>query len=180
MAHERPWSWLGLSLPEGWRLWVSGGLILTLAVFQIQALLSVARSADQRAIIRNKVHALADMLPHTRRDLAMFVLLSLTAGCCEEFLFRGFFVWVLTPWFGWWGAAFVATVLFGLLHAYQGLDGIIRTGVVGALLVLVVAWTESLYPAMVLHALVDLGSGVMAWLTLRTTMSDAPPSHEST
>jgi CAAX protease family protein len=58
-------------------------------------------------------------------------------------------------------------VLFGGLHAYQGWGGVIRTGVFGALYTAIVGFTESLWPAIVLHTLVDGFSGVMAWLVLR-------------
>jgi hypothetical protein len=50
---------------------------------------------------------------------------------------------------------------------YQGWNGALRTGVVGAFFTLVVGIFNSLWPAIALHALVDLGAGMMAWLALR-------------
>ncbi len=50
---------------------------------------------------------------------------------------------------------------------YQGWNGVLRTGIVGAVFTLVVAIFDSLWPAIALHALIDLGSGMMAWLALR-------------
>ena len=47
------------------------------------------------------------------------------------------------------------------------MDGVLRTGMVGAFLTLVVAILGSLWPAIALHALIDLGSGMIAWLALR-------------
>ena len=41
---------------------------------------------------------------------------SLTAGFCEEFLYRGYFIWVLAPWLGWWGAAAVSLLFFAVSH----------------------------------------------------------------
>ncbi|MCI0376926.1 MAG: CPBP family intramembrane metalloprotease [Gemmataceae bacterium] len=41
---------------------------------------------------------------------------SLTAGFCEEFLFRGYFIWVFAPWLGWWGAAALSVLIFAILH----------------------------------------------------------------
>jgi membrane protease YdiL (CAAX protease family) len=92
---------------------------------------------------------------------------SLTAGFCEEFLFRGYFIWVFAPWLGWWGAAALSVLIFAILHAYQGWNGVLRTGIVGAVFTLVVAIFNSLWPAIALHALMDLGAGMMAWLALR-------------
>jgi membrane protease YdiL (CAAX protease family) len=67
-----------------------------------------------------------------------------------------------------WGAAALSVVLFGLAHAYQGAKGIVTTGIVGSLLTLVVLIFGSLWPAIVLHALLDIQQGVVAWLVLRS------------
>jgi hypothetical protein len=45
--------------------------------------------------------------------------------------------------------------------------GVIQATVFGALLTLIVAVTGSLVPAMIFHAVLDVGSGVMAWISLR-------------
>jgi membrane protease YdiL (CAAX protease family) len=69
------------------------------------------------------------------------------------------------------GLAGLPDVLFVALfeagHAYQGWNGVLRTGIVGAMYTLVVAAFNSLWPAIALHAVLDLGGGVMAWLALR-------------
>jgi membrane protease YdiL (CAAX protease family) len=109
-------------------------------------------------------------MPRNQRELFCFGALSITAGFCEEFLFRGYFIWALTPWLGWWGAAALSVVLFAGWHAYQGWSGVLRTGIVGAFFTLVVAISGSLWPAIVLHVLIDIGSGVIAWLALRGTV----------
>lgn len=113
-------------------------------------------------------------MPRTRAELIWFAGLGLTAGCCEEFLYRGYLVWALAPRLGWWGAAAASVPLFALLHGYQGVGGVVRTGVAGALFTLVVALTGSLWPAIALHATVDVGSGIVAWLALR----EGPPTPE--
>ena len=82
-------------------------------------------------------------------------------------LYRGYFIWVFSPWVGWSGAAALSLSLFAIGHVYQGWNGVLRTGIVGAFFTLVVAISGSLWPAIALHALIDLGSGVMAWLALR-------------
>ena len=94
---------------------------------------------------------------------------SLTAGFCEEFLYRGYFIWVFAPWLGWWGAAALSLLFFAIAHVpvYQGWNGALRTGIVGAFFTLVVAIFGSLWLAIALHALLDVGQGMIAWLALR-------------
>jgi membrane protease YdiL (CAAX protease family) len=50
----------------------------------------------------------------------------------------------------------VAAVAFGLAHAYQGLTGILTTGVLGGVLAGVYLSTGSLLLPVLLHAAIDL------------------------
>jgi len=167
---DRPWSALKLVAPGGWRLLLAAGAVTILAALYASQAATLARSPEARARVRQAIVPLEALLPHTTPELRWFLAVSLTAGVCEEFLFRGYFAWTLAPWLGWWGAAALGAGCFGLLHAYQGRSGIVRTAVVGAMMVLVVALTRSLVPAMALHALVDVGSGVVTWIALREPM----------
>jgi uncharacterized protein len=167
MASGRSLASLGLTVPEGWRLWTAFALLLLLAAYQGWAIRTLTRSPEQRAALRQQVSSLVAVLPHTRTELHWFGGVSLTAGICEEFLYRGYFIWVFAPWIGWWGAAALSLPFFAIAHLYQGWNGVLRTGAVGAIFTLVVAVHESLWPAIALHVLVDLGSGTMAWLALR-------------
>jgi membrane protease YdiL (CAAX protease family) len=101
------------------------------------------------------------------------VAVSLSAGVCEEFIFRGYLIWAFQPMFGLWGAAVFSVVVFAAAHAYQGAKGVLSTGVVGSLFTLVVLVFGSLLPAMVLHALVDIGGGLVAWLALRKMQGES-------
>lgn len=165
-ANDRSWASLGFSVPNGWRLWASIVLFLLIAIYYVYAIATVARSADARASIRQQ-GTLAVVLPHTRVELYRWGGVALTAGFCEEFLYRGYFIGAFAPWLGWWGAAALAVLFFAAGHAYQGWRGVLHTGIVGAVFTLVVGIFDSLWPAIALHALVDISSGVMAWLALQ-------------
>lgn len=176
MAFDRSWTSFGFSVPQGWRLWTAIALFVLVAAYFAHAIATVARSADVRASVRQQFYgALADVLPQRRTEMYWFGAVSLTAGFCEEFLWRGYLIWVLAPWLGWWGAAAVSLVVFAISHAYQGWRGILRTGIVGAIITLVVAIFDSLWPAIALHALVDLANGVIAWLVLREGAAGGDP-----
>jgi len=115
------------------------------------------------AEIRDRMRPLERMLPHGRGEWTPFVRLSLTAGVCEELLYRGFLTWYFSHVLGWWAAAGVAAVAFGLAHAYQGVRGVALTTLVGAFLAAIYAVSGSIYLGMLLHALMDLHSGHLAW-----------------
>lgn len=174
----RPWSALKLTMPEGWRLAVAVALVAAYSVYQLYSIAQLRRDPALRESVRPQVAAVADVVPHTRPELSKFTAVSFTAGFCEEFLYRGYFLWALAPWLGWWGAVALSTVCFALGHAYQGWLGVLRTGIVGALYALTVWLLDSLWPAIVLHVLVDVFGGVMAWLVLRNDPpAPAPALH---
>jgi len=168
VANERSWTSFGFSVPDGWRLWTSIALFLLLAAYFAYAVATLDRSSDARASLRQQFGKLTALLPHTRTEMYWFGGVSLTAGFCEEFLFRGYFIWVFAPWLGWWGAAALSLLFFAVGHVgvYQGWNGALRTGIVGACFTLVVGIFGSLWPAIALHALLDLGQGMIAWLAL--------------
>jgi uncharacterized protein len=105
--------------------------------------------------------------PHSRVELASWLGLSLTAGICEEFIFRGYLIRVFQPALGVWLAAAASLIVFAAAHAYQGAKGVVAVGAVGTLFTLIVLVFGSLVPAMAVHTLVDAGEGFVAWLALR-------------
>jgi membrane protease YdiL (CAAX protease family) len=173
-ASNRSLASLGFTLPEGWRLWVGIAVVMGFVAYQAFGIAVLLRSPEQRAGLRQQFNALESVLPHTRAELPWFAGVSLTAGFCEEFMYRGYFIWVFAPWLGWWGAAALSLPFFAVAHAYQGWKGVLRTGAVGAFFTLLIAVFESLWPAIAVHALVDLGSGVMAWVVLREAPATSP------
>lgn len=167
LGYDRSWALLGFTLSAGWGLWVAAGLIAAFTILQGRGALQVRRSARARSKLRATYANLVAILPHTLTELYCFLALSITAGFCEEFVFRGYLIWALAQWMTWWAAAAIAAILFAAGHSYQGMSGILRTGILGAVLTLVLAISGSLWPGIVLHALIDIGSGLIAWLVLR-------------
>jgi membrane protease YdiL (CAAX protease family) len=95
-------------------------------------------------------------MPTERR---VFALLALTAGICEELLYRGFGLAALrwaVPDIGQPALIVVTAAAFGLAHLYQGRLGVTLTGLLGAYFAWIAIATGSLVPVMLLHALLDL------------------------
>ncbi len=104
-------------------------------------------------------HATIALLPRTPGERRLFTLVGLTAGICEEWLYRAFFLAVVAALAGGppdWLLVAVAGVAFGLAHAYQGLAGIALTGVLGSVFASLYLSTGSLLLPVLLHVLVDL------------------------
>lgn len=105
---------------------------------------------------------LAALLPRNAVERRLFAGLAVFAGFGEEVVFRGFLLAVLTPALGdVWLALVVSSLAFGVLHAYQGPLGMLRTATLGGLLGVSVVLDGSLWPAIVVHVLVDLVGGLL-------------------
>lgn len=169
VKEHRIWGSIGFALPHEWRLLGAIGLVLTVGLIQALSVNRINGSHSRRVRLRDRFGSLAAMLPHSSSDLRVFIPLSVTAGFCEEFIFRGYLLWAFQTALGLWGAAVLSVMLFAAGHAYQGAKGVASAGIFGALLTLVVLGFGSLWPAIALHALVDIGGGLTAWLSFRET-----------
>jgi membrane protease YdiL (CAAX protease family) len=108
---------------------------------------------------RRHSEGFAGLLPETAAERFAFVLLSLTAGICEESLYRGFLIRYLhdfAPALPLLLTVAAAALLFGLAHLYQGRAALFRTGIAGLAFGLLFVVTGSLIPCILLHALIDL------------------------
>lgn len=126
--------------------------------------------AAARALRVDETETLEHLLPRTGGERIAFVGVSITAGVCEEFVFRAFLIPALAVVLGGTGAAVaVSSLVFGFLHGYQGAIGIVRTAALGLLLALPLLATGSILPSMIVHAALDLivGLWLADWLLRR-------------
>ncbi|HEY0737567.1 MAG TPA: CPBP family intramembrane glutamic endopeptidase [Herpetosiphonaceae bacterium] len=119
-------------------------------------------------------------LPQTPRERAVWVLLSVTTGVCEEVLFRGFALHYLTrgplalslPL-----GVVIACALFGVGHRYQGWRGALQTCGFGACMCALFVATGSLLLPIVVHILVNLRIALLPprQAQLRPVIADLRP-----
>jgi hypothetical protein len=108
---------------------------------------------------------LANMLgPQSGLSMAMFVLLSCTAGFVEEILFRGYLQRQITALSG---NAYVGVVgsaiFFGAGHGYEGARRMVLIAVLGLMFGLLTLLRKSLRPGMMAHAFFDSLQGALLW-----------------
>lgn len=157
-----------IPVADGWP-WSAIGVGVFVALAQVINLAMVWRNADKLTEIKKKIGELSNLAPQTPREDRLWDMVSITAGVCEEILYRGLLLATLVALVGTWPAVAITSLIFGLGHAYQGISGIAKTGLVGLVLALLTVSSGSLYIAIVLHAVVDLTSGRIMGRALQAT-----------
>jgi membrane protease YdiL (CAAX protease family) len=102
------------------------------------------------------------ILPQGPLELAIWTVVSVTAGFVEEFVFRGYLqqqfgAWCRTPYAG----ILLSALVFGAAHLYQGVASAAMIVIVGLCFSLTAHVTRSLVPGMLAHGFEDLFSGLL-------------------
>jgi membrane protease YdiL (CAAX protease family) len=132
--------------------------ILALQPF-LQSLRGLRWRRAYAAAIRREFAGIPGFIPNDVAERGTWILLSLTAGLCEEILYRGFLIRFLHDGslaLPIWGALALSSLCFGLGHAYQGRKGVVTSTIAGLGFGLLFLLSGSLIPGIVLHALIDL------------------------
>lgn len=158
----------------GWQ-WLAIGLGLAATLAMLVQMVVVLRNRENLEQMRDSMGDLAQLAPQTPEENRRFGFVAVTAGICEEILYRGLLLATLTPVIGVWPAVAATSVIFGLGHLYQGWVGVAKTGVVGLVMALLTVFSGSLFVAILLHAVVDLTSGRLMRAALLTVPERAEP-----
>jgi uncharacterized protein len=153
---------LGLG-SHGWIQMVASGLLGAIFIGGLQWL-NLRRIGKMEGEAPELLRKLASrLLPVNLREYLPYSALAITAGVCEEFVYRGFAIAAFSKTgLPLWMVVIVSSVLFGLAHAYQGRGGIVSTGIFGVMLAIGRLGFGSLVPAMMWHAGLDLAAGIAA------------------
>jgi len=177
LARGIAWAELGVASITGLSLLaatIGGALLVGLGHW---ANIRRMAGSDQPNVAR--LRALGERLfPRSGRELALFLALAVTAGVCEEFLFRGFVMAALhRAGLAAWLTVLISSVMFGVAHLYQGKGGSVGTALLGALFALVRLAYGNLLPPVVWHTTLDVVAGIAGTRYL-VGKSDTPKASE--
>ena len=139
---------------------VLSGLFFAYGLRQIISSLMSAkfREAAEKQMEDSVLNAI---LPRSKKEKRVFVFLSFSAGVCEEIIYRGLMLFVLYAMFPdipIFLVVLISGLLFGISHIYQGVQGVIMTAIIGALLMCLFLVTNSLILVMMLHFFHDFSA----------------------
>jgi len=154
--------WIPLGSLAAWSVGLTLAGLATMVLFRQ---IAVTGSGADDTLVR-------DLLPQSRRERGVFAVLSVAAGVGEEVAYRGYAVPSLATAFGVPGSVLLTSLVFGILHGYQGLLGTARTALIGGILACGLLGSGSLLPSIIAHTVIDLVAGLL----LRERL--LPPSSE--
>jgi membrane protease YdiL (CAAX protease family) len=137
------------------------GIALVFLLYQTISLLTSSKAREKAKEQIKDGEGVGMMIPRTKKEKRWFALLSLSAGICEEIIYRGFLVFLIQavfPGLPIWLMILIPSVIFGVGHFYQGAKGMLMTGMIGMVFMSVFLVTDSLFLCMVLHFLMDFSS----------------------
>jgi len=137
--------WFAPPLPAHAPVWL---IVEIVVVTLLIVLVSMKRGGQSRSIEL--------MAPRSRTERIVFIFAALSAGVCEEIIYRGFMIRFFEQWSGLTAAVVLAAVAFALAHVYQGLQGALLTFFLALLFTFLFFLGGSLWLPMLFHAVGDL------------------------
>jgi len=108
------------------------------------------------------------LLPQSLVEILIWIATSITAGICEEMVFRGFLQRQLHALSGNIAIAVLGQgFIFGLFHSYQGWRKVVVISVLGILYGALAAWRRNLRVNIVAHAFTDVWEGWLKFVVWR-------------
>lgn len=106
--------------------------------------------------------AVDSMLPKSAVEISLWIIVCLTAGFCEEMVFRGYLQKQFHAFTGSIAAGILLQgIVFGIAHGYQGWKNVVVISALGVLFGMLAAWRRNLRVNMITHAWSDIWEG---WL----------------
>lgn len=101
------------------------------------------------------------LVPGTPLEFLMWFLVCVTAGICEELIFRGYLLHQFSSIGGKiWIGVVVSSLIFGASHGYEGAAVMIVIFVYGLLFCMLALKTRTLRPGMIAHGWQDFFTGL--------------------
>ena len=164
--HGRSFASLGFSMPQAERpaMWMT--MVALFMGFYAYDTISQMVSSEKRAEVWRRWQKNTPFMPLTYRELVPYSGMAITAGICEEIMFRGFLIQYLLAMFGTSKSGMTAAIalpalVFAVSHRYQGWQAVFKILLMSILFGYIYVYTQSLWIPIVLHIIVDQIGGLI-------------------
>lgn len=152
---------LGLGFLENWILLGALILFLLLTIGALAYFLDVP--LNKMTSLQKKLKDVSFILPKTLTAYRWSIALAITAGICEEILFRGFIYGELINFMSVPFAILVTNLLFALGHTGMKLKNMVGSFLLGLFWSILYYFTGSLWVPIATHIIVDVYSATLMY-----------------
>jgi membrane protease YdiL (CAAX protease family) len=167
------WSYFGLSQPN-WKKSITKGIMYAIGIFILFDI--VLQPFFELIFGEIDLQNFEDLKGNLINYVLFIVFMWIVAGFGEEFLFRGYILKRLSVIFGdtnnaWWLAILISSIIFGLAHFYQGVTGVLTTGLIGFIFgIIFFKNKQNLTVAMFTHGFYDMIGITLIYLNEERTI----------
>jgi membrane protease YdiL (CAAX protease family) len=154
------WKNIGMSRPLNWQNTILAGIGIGILyqLFSISVLVPVLHRLTNASLDLSSFEALRGNVT----QLALWLVVAWTfAAFGEEMAYRGYFLNRIADLFGrtnfgWGSGIVISSVFFGLVHRYQGINGVIETFIFGGVMACLYTISKrNLWLPIIVHGVID-------------------------
>jgi membrane protease YdiL (CAAX protease family) len=138
---------------------LAAALAISIAIVMVLPQFQALSNARVREKLMRQYARLSFLTPSTAVEFRWYTVAAITAGICEETVYRGFLIHYLgiQPWhLGIAAAVVVSSLAFGAAHLYMGAKALLSTAISGVIFCALFLLTGNLLLPIIFHAAVDL------------------------
>lgn len=141
------------------------GIVLSILVVLISVLQYRHSSitSDTLSSAKDKMKDVYYYLPKTKREFDWFIILSISAGICEEIIFRLFIFEFLKGNANLLIAFVLTNIIFAITHIGSGKQNIINAFILGLLFSAIYYFSENIWIAVYLHIAIDINGCILGY-----------------
>lgn len=124
-------------------------------------------SEDSAMVLKEKLKDIYYYLPKNDKELKWFLLLSISAGICEEIIFRLFMFEFLNETTHLIIAFVLTNLIFSLTHIGSGKKNLLSSFILGLLFSMIYYFTNNIWIAIILHVFIDINVGILGCRTAK-------------
>lgn len=111
----------------------------------------------------SKSQKVVNYLPTSRQELSWFIMVAISAGFCEEVLFRMFVYEFAIQYIGVIGSFLFTNVIFAITHIDTGMKNLVGAFILGLVFSLIFYFTQNIWIVVALHISIDFNTGVLGY-----------------
>lgn len=143
-------------------------MLLVAIIYLVLLIKSISSNERLSTEVLSKFAPFMALMPNTKQQILVFtVVLSGTAGICEELIFRAYLYNFVDSYLGVIGAIIISSLVFGFWHIYLGWTEVLRTSLMGGFFCAIYLFTGNIIFPILLHIFIDIYSGLICYFAQR-------------